>query len=70
MLWDLQKIKASGAIVDVRAHASNLKPWGDGDAELPFEISQQELTWEEAEELREKALAAGGDGFNPPPGGE
>ena len=70
MLWDLQTIKASGAIVDVRPHASTLKPWGEGDADLPFEILQQEMTQEEAEELRGKALSCGGDGFNAPPGGE
>lgn len=70
MLWDVQTIKSTGAVVDLRAHASTLRPWGQGDASAPFEVFQQELTLEEADDLRCRALAAGGDGFNPPAGGE
>ena len=70
MLWDVQTIRATGAVVDVRAHAGMLKPWSQGDANPPLEILQQEMTLEEAEELRRKALASGGDGFSPSPGGE
>lgn len=61
MLFDVQRLVAGGALVDVRPH--DPKQDRKGDAKPPFKITVSEMTATEAAELRVKALAGGGDGF-------
>ncbi len=65
MLYQIQRVIATGEIIDVRNVVDGVprgpkgepKPWGSGDVVDPFAIEDQNITEEAGEELRKASKA-------------